>query len=1145
MHKVNGGRVVYSPSDLIQFAASPFASWMDRLHLEVPDQAKPDPASEEEQILWKKGLEHEHALLEQLKASGRDVCEIPDKGDRRKATEVAMRAGREFIYQAKLESSPFAGLADFLERMPGRSKLGDFHYTVSDTKLARDPRPKFLIQLCAYVEMLEQVQGLRPAMVSVILRDKAPTFFRTDDYFYCYLGLKKAFLEFMEAFHPDKRPPLDLGKDHGRWESSAERILRGLDHLSFVAGMTGSQAKKLEAAGVSTVNALATSLLSRVPRMQDAIFSRLREQATLQVASVGKAIPEFRVIPAVPEDPRKGLAILPPTSPLDVFFDMEGYPHLEGGLEYLFGATYVEAGKPKFIDWWAHSPAQEKKAFQDFIDWTHARWRADSAMHIYHYAAYEVSAMRKLMGRHGTREDQVDDLLRNEVFVDLYGVVRNGLRVGTESYSIKDVEKLYRGKRSGEVKEAGGSIVAYQRWLDSGESPDAAASPLLKSIRDYNRDDCDSTWQLALWLRERQKEAGIAWVPKPLASAGEEKAEDAADTAVPPERVLAEGMLGAIPTDPAARAREAERFRVEELLAQLLEFHRREAKPVWWAMFDRHAMTEPELVDDIACLGGLKREAGGPVQIKRSKGFWYGFDPDQDTKLAAGAKCMFAHDLAVRTEIEEMDREKGRVLLKLGPKALGLLPNETPPERLSLIPDEYISAKMIAESIFATVTAYRDTGKLPRTIEDFLYRRAPRVGGHTGGPLARQGEDPTDAALRIIPQLDESTLTIQGPPGSGKTYTAAKAILALVGMGKRVGVTATSHKAIMNVFAACAEQAGQKLACVKIKGDPADPFFQSCQGARAVPSLDKVTPGDLLVGGTAWDFSAVASRGGFDYLFVDEAGQVSVANLVGMAPSARNLILVGDQMQLGQPIKGTHPGQSGLSVLDYYLEGKATIPPEQGLFLETTRRLHPGICDFISGAIYEGRLRSEAMTAKRVVRLGKKAPRHIPVEAGLLFIPVEHEGNAQGSDEEVAVIRELVAELVGREKTDQAGAVKGPVALEDILFVAPYNMQVRKLEAAMGPGARVGSVDRFQGQEAAIVIVSMCSSDAESSSRGIEFLMNRQRLNVAISRAESLAIVVASPGLARMHCRSVEQMALLNTFCRMVEDGGTRGSLKS
>lgn len=1142
MHKAEGGRLVYSPSDLILFAGSPFASWMDRLHLECPDLATPDAASEEEQILWMKGLEHEMALLAQLKKSGRDVCEIPDKGDRRQATLDAMRAGHDFIYQAKLECSPFAGFADFLERVPGRSKLGDFHYTVADTKLARDPRPKFLIQLSAYAEMLEQVQGRRPAQVSVILRDKNPTFFRTDDYFYCYLALKNAFLEFMAAFNPEDRPPLDLGKDHGRWASAAERILREQDHLSLVAGMTRNQARKLEAAGISTVNALANSPLSRVPLLQDAIFAKLRDQAALQVASAGKGVPEFRVISPDPKDPRKGLAILPPASPLDVYFDMEGYPHFEGGLEYLFGATYVEADRPQFIDWWGHTPAQEKKAFQDFIDWAHARWRKDPTMHIYHYASYEVSAMRRLMGRHGTREDQVDDLLRNEVFVDLYAIVRNGLRVGTESYSIKDVEKLYREKRSGEVKEAGGSIVAYQRWMESGEPPDAALSPLLKSIRDYNRDDCDSTWQLAGWLRERQKESGIAWIPKPQGAPDEEEGDGVGAGVVYPERVLAETLLAAIPTDLAERTREAERFRVEELLAQLLEFHRREAKPVWWAMFDRHAMTETELVEDLACLGALARKAGGPVVIKRSKGFWYTFDPDQDTKLAQGDSCMFAHDLSLHTQIEELDRETGRILLKIGPKALGVLPGATPPERLSLIPDEHVSAKVIADSILATVTAYRDTGKLPRAIEDFLYRRAPRLRGHGGGPLCRPGEEPTDAALRLIPTLEESTLTIQGPPGSGKTFTAAKVILGLIRKGKRVGVTATSHKAIMNVFAACADQAGQKLACVKIKGDPADPFFQTCQGARAVPSRDQVGPGDLLVGGTAWDFSSPAFRDGFDTLFVDEAGQVSVANLLGVAPSVKNLVLVGDQMQLGQPIKGTHPGESGLSVLDYYLKGKATIPPEQGLFLGTTRRLHPGICAFISGAIYEGRLQAEPMTAKRVILLGDKPSRRVPVEAGLLFVPVEHEGNSQGSDEEVAIIQELVAELLGREKTDATGKGKGPVTLGDILFVAPYNMQVRKLEAALGPGARIGSVDRFQGQEAAIVIVSMCSSDADASPRGVEFLMNRQRLNVAISRAQSLAIVVASPALARMSCRSVEQMALLNTFCRIVEAGHATAS---
>jgi uncharacterized protein len=265
-----------------------------------------------------------------------------------------------------------------------------------------------------------------------------------------------------------------------------------------------------------------------------------------------------------------------------------------------------------------------------------------------------------------------------------------------------------------------------------------------------------------------------------------------------------------------------------------------------------------------------------------------------------------------------------------------------------------------------------------------------------------------------------------------------------------------------------------------------------------------------------------------------------VANLIGMARAAHNLVLIGDQMQLGQPIQGSHPGESGLSILDYLLQGQATIAEDKGIFLGKTWRLHPRLCEFISGAVYDGRLQAAPHTRHRVVRVPPTA-RYVTREAGLLFVPVSHEGNTQGSDEEVAVIRVLVEELVGREVTNEKGEVKGPLQLADILFVAPYNMQVRKLGRALGPGARVGSVDKFQGQEAPVVILSLCASQGESSPRGLEFLLNKQRLNVALSRAQSLAIVVANPALAQTRCQSLTQMTLLNLFCRVMLEGGENG----
>ena len=355
---------------------------------------------------------------------------------------------------------------------------------------------------------------------------------------------------------------------------------------------------------------------------------------------------------------------------------------------------------------------------------------------------------------------------------------------------------------------------------------------------------------------------------------------------------------------------------------------------------------------------------------------------------------------------------------------------------------------------------------------------------------------------------------------------AAHAILKLIKNGKRIGVTANSHAAILNVLTKCHELSDGNFSSLKIGGSKEVDLFQQHATAHYAENLKAALPHfphTPLIGGTAWAFSDPAVQNTLDYLLVDEAGQVSVANLIGMAPAAQNLVLIGDHMQLGQPIQGFHPGESGSSILEYLLQGNATVPEEMGIFLGTTWRLHPALCAFISATIYNGRLRAAPQTRQRIVKVPATAQR-VKKEAGLLFVPVEHEGNTQGSEEEVAIIKELVRELVGRKVTDVQGHVCKQLGLEDILFVAPYNLQVRKLSAALGLQARVGSVDKFQGQEAPVVIISMCSSDGESSPRGLEFVLNKHRLNVALSRAQSLAIVVGSPRLATSHCTSLMQL---------------------
>jgi uncharacterized protein len=1109
------GRLIFSPTDLCRFVESRFASWMDRYALEHPEEFTAQAASDEVEMVRRKGREHEAAYLASLVAGGHACCDLRGERDRVAATREAMRRGEDVVVQGALEREPFAGYPDLLVRVEGV-------YLPRDVKLGRSAKPKYVLQLCAYADMLEAVQGVRPAFLELVLGSGEVVRLRTDEHLHYYREQRRAFLEFQRDFDPARCPVPEIDEDHGHWSDRAAAYLEEIDHLSRVANIRKSQIRRIEAAGITTLTALAESTAERLPKLERGVFERLRLQARMQRDSAGLARPRFEVLAQDPAGPPRGLALLPPPSENDVFFDMEGYPMVEGGLEYLFGVSYDQGGELAFRDWWAHGREEERAAFEGFVDWVYARFRRDPSMHVYHYAHYETSALKRLMGAHGCREAEIDRLLRDGVFVDLYTIVRHGLVVGEPGYSIKNLERLFRDRRAGEVRSATGSIVEYQRFLESGEPRDWRHSGILAGIRAYNREDCESTAFLARWLFARQREHGIV-------HRGKETAEDPGDAEdglaenARRRRELAEEMLRT-ETDPVGR-----------LLAHLVEYHRRESKPRWWEVFRRCEMSDDELVFDLACLGSLEAIPGSAQAVARSTAIRYRFDPDQDTKLDEGDEFFLAHDLELYGKILEIDREAGTVQLRFGPRVVSS-ERWPPPSRISLIPSERVPIEPLEQAIERIAREWLRERRLPRALLAFLRRERPRIEGHDGGPIVAPGESPGDATLRVVPRMRETTLSIQGPPGSGKTHTAARVVLELLRRGKRVGITSNSHKAILNLLAKCAELNGEGLSCLKVGGDEDDPLLAQVPGVRWVEggsAAAALSRRIELVGGTPWHFCRADMREAVDHLFVDEAGQVSVANLVALAPAARNLVLVGDPMQLAQPTQVQHPEESGQSTLEYLLRGERTIPADAGVFLDLTYRLHPRICRVSSEAFYDGKLRAAPGCDRREVRLPAGHDGLLARGAGIVFVPVEHEGNTQGSDEEAEVVRRLFAELQGIEHAGLRGEVVGRLGVRDVLVVAPYNMQVRKLRDVLPEGARVGSVDKFQGQEAPVVIVSMCASEGHDSPRGIEFLLNPNRLNVALSRAQSLAVVVGHPGLARTRCRTLAQMRLVDLYCRI------------
>ena len=1127
------GTILFSPSDLGTYMTSSFASHMERQMLDDPGLKNLiDPDDPMLSILQKKGYEHEDAFFEDFKEKYEDVRKIERASPEsmRAQTHAAMSDGAEVIAQAYLNLGNFAGHADFLVKVPGKSKFGDYQYDVWDTKLARKAKPYFAIQLCCYAEILEPKQGIRPENVFVALGSGETKSLRVQDYFAYYRALKSSFLAFQESFDKGNAPDPADNASHGRWSKYAQKILAERRDLSLVANITRSQTKRLQAAGIDTIDQLATTKDGSIRKLNDAVFGKLKDQAALQIASEGKKKPIYNVLPHSPEAVR-GLSLVPPHSPSDLFFDLEGYPLIEGGLEYLWGATYFdEDGNRTFRDFWAHDHAEERQAFIGFVDWAFERWQRDPTMHVYHYASYEMTALRRLMGHKGTHEHKVDTFLRNHVFVDLYNVVSQGIIVGEPSYSIKNIERLYRDKRETEVTSGGDSIVVYEEWRNQPDGMTWQTSDVLNAIRDYNIDDCDSTQELTEWLRNEQRVHGIEYAGPEIDEDAEIPEEDS-DTARFRDQLLAR----------AEAEDDADRKRVLKNLAWLLEFHNRENKPTWWKLFERLGKTEADLHDDMDCLAGLRRTSTEPylqTPRARNKVYEYAYDVNQQFKGHAGMFYVLGHE-GMKVESIGGSLDDGLVSLKY---------KDDLPERISLIPDGFVNPKTISAAIHA-VAETLVTDEFPDcAITDFLFRRPPRFSSPRS-PIV-EGEGGTDGYLRGViaaaNALDNSCLCIQGPPGAGKTYTAKHIIGDLLAKRRRVGISSNSHSAIINLMKDVSDlllEEDTEARLIKVGGDKTDPVFgRPNVEYRGNPKacVDDARQAALCIGGTAWFFSnplfSPDREDGdpiepFDYLFVDEAGQVSMANLVAMSRSCRNIILMGDQMQLGQPTQGTHPDESGQSALEYLLQGQVTIAPDMGIFLPKTFRMHPDVCEVISNQVYNGRLDSDSQTLKHVIDV--KGPL-VTQKSGIKFFPVPHEGNTQGSEEEVALIRQISEELIGNATWPQIGDDPArKLTWDDILFVAPYNYQVNLLKTSLGPGALVGSVDRFQGKEAPVVIISMCASDASESPRGIDFLFSKNRLNVAISRAQALAIVVGSPRLATTPVNNLNQMELVNFFAEV------------
>ncbi|MEI6559789.1 MAG: TM0106 family RecB-like putative nuclease, partial [Rhodospirillaceae bacterium] len=949
MRRVDGN-LLLSAGDLNTFLGCRHASALDFRALDEDlDPAPPDATIE---FLQAKGIAHEQAYLAQLQDEGRSVAVIPDRArlpERVQLTLDAMRRGEDVIYQAALHTGQWHGFADFLERSSEPSALGAWSYDVADTKLSASMSASYAVQLSLYSNLIAAIQGRPPTRMSVALGNGTVETLRPTDYLHYVGHAQRRLVQFLadgaERVTTEPDPCGHCGMC--RWRERCMAEWTAADHLSLVANIRATQREKLVAAGVTTMSGLADLPdEGRVPGMSPDILGRLRAQARLQVAVRGSDDHRFELLAA---PPGRGFSRLPRPADVDLFFDMEGDPLYPGGLEYLFGVHVGHPETGEFKAYWGHDRAGEKKALEAFLDFVVGHLIAHPDAHIYHYNHYEVTAVRRLAMAHATREAVVDDLLRRHKFVDLLKVVREGMLVSEPRYSLKNIEHFYMAKRGGDVATAADSIVAYERWRATAEQQ------ILDDIEHYNAVDCRSTALLRDWLLSIRPGDTPWFDPADVAPDSEALARQAeAET----ERLAVDARL-------MAGVCEAERpFR--QLVADLIEFHRREAKPGWWALFDRQSHDADELNEDTECLGGLLLQ-GPPEKDKRSFVHTYRFPP-QETKLRKGSKPLIVDTLEAAGTVEALDMDRGVVVLKRG-MAKGPLP-----QALAIGAEGPLADKVLRAAVrrFADSVA-EGSGKF-LAVERLLRREPPRLVGYAPGqPLVRDGQDLIEATTLAVTAMDGTHLFVQGPPGTGKTYTSSHVIVELMRQGKTIGVASNSHKAINNLLSGvekAARAAGFMFVGVK-KSTDADSAFNG-QIVRDVFDNAQIPADAQLIAGTAWLFSREEFEQSVDYLFIDEAGQVALANVVAMGTAARNIVLVGDQQQLGQPTQGVHPGESGASVLEHLLGGLATVPADRGTFLDVSWRMHPELCGWISEAIYDGRLRSHHSAATKP----------LPAEAG-------------------------------------------------------------------------------------------------------------------------------------------------------------------
>ena len=1081
--------------------------------------------SKNDQLRLEKGNIHEKNYLKELKKKYKKIIDLKNtklsKEEKVPKTIQAMKEGWEVIHGGYLQRDKWRGEFDFLIiNKDLKSKFGDYSYEVIDTKNSNKPKPDHIIQLGMYTYMLEKTQGVLPKRFTIVLKDMIEENVQVNQVNEFFKTHRANYEKFVSNGIDKTKPEKCSFCQICSWQEECEKIWIKEDNLNQVGGLTKVHLKKLLQLKIDT----ATKLSKQDPKKN---LKGFREEISYKLITQAKLQKEYEKtnVPIHQLNPKnlngiKGFNSLPEPSACDLYFDIESvedhiYP---GGLEYLLGIYYIENDKEKFKALWSHNKEDEKQNVINFFEFTKSHFEKYPSSKIYHYGSYEITALLKLTSLHKVKGIEYDHYMNLDKFVNLLNVNTQGLLISENSYSLKNIEKFYDFKREGDVQKGDVSQEYYSEWVETQDQK------YLDEIESYNKQDCRSTYELHRWLLDIK--------PKETSWFTSQKKDNEMD--------LRDWEVDMLAYQDKVEKSKIKNPQIKQLMSDIIGFYNREDKPAWREFFERRTKSDEELIDDPECIGDMKLN-GKPTPEKRSLIYAYKFE-DQDFKLRKSKRAIIANNQDIEQKdnagtIIDIDYKSKEVLLKRG-TASGMLP-----ETLSIGPDKPRANNKLISNTYKFIDSLINKENKYHALNNFLEKKHPKIKGIKTGDKLISSEEFDKEIPKIISNLENSYLYIQGPPGTGKTYQAANAIIELLKQNKKIAITGLSHKVIHNLLQRIEDMAivkqfefeGYKRGTLEdedtvfngeyIKTYEKDPVFMD--------ALKELNVGQIYAG-TKYHLASTFYDEKIDYLFIDEAGQVSLADLISIGNVAKNIILIGDQNQLGQPIKGTHPNESGQSILDYLLEGKDTIPEDRGIFLNKTYRLNSKLNNFISSNFYEERLICDERTDKRLIKFNKKLKIQ---DSGIHYIEMNHTNNVQTSIEEFEVIKDLMKEMIGLEFDDQGK--KRKLTVDDFLIISPYNTQVNllisKLEESKIENPRVGTIDKFQGQEAPITIISMTSSDSDSLPRNKEFFFSRNRLNVAISRAQIASIILFNPNLLDSSPKNLDHIKLMNNFFKILD----------